>query len=232
MHKCKNGRRDAHSSFKKHSIHAAVALAFGPALSLQAGAQSYLNYDGSRSGDLGAAAATWANAAEFKSDWGLGALNAQFAYALGFSGAGVKTGAVDSGYLPTHQEFASRGITGVVVSGTYANDGRQLESGGDTWKAGDPFLRNPVPGSYIPGVNDNHGNHVSGTIAAAKNGLGMMGVVTNGLLPRASKTIRLDRESGSLSANQQCSPRFAVCRPAVVCPSHQGDCATAARPRA
>ena len=118
MHKCKNGRRDAHSSFKKHSIHAAVVLAFGPALSLQAGAQSYLNYDGSRSGDLGAAAATWANAAEFKSDWGLGALNAQFAYALGFSGAGVKTGAVDSGYLPTHQEFASRGITGVVVSGT------------------------------------------------------------------------------------------------------------------
>jgi len=176
MHKCKNGRRDAHSSFKKHSIHAAVALAFGPALSLQAGAQSYLNYDGSRSGDLGAAAATWVNAAEFRSDWGLGALNAQFAYALGFSGAGVKTGAVDSGYLPTHQELASRGITGVVVSGTYANDGRQLESGGDTWNAGDPFLRNPVPGSYIPGVNDNHGNHVSGTIAAAKNGLGMMGV--------------------------------------------------------
>ncbi|MFP3686438.1 hypothetical protein SB847_22315, partial [Bacillus sp. SIMBA_026] len=70
--------------------------------------------------------ATWANHPEFKADWGLGAMNAQHAYALGFSGAGVKLGAVDSGYLSSHQEFAGR-VNALSVTGTYLNDGEQLD---------------------------------------------------------------------------------------------------------
>ena len=171
-------------SFERRHIHCAVLLALGPTLTLQASAQSYVNYDGSRTNDFNAAVATWANNAEFKSDWGLGAMNAQFAYALGFSGNGVKLGSVDSGYLTTHQEFANRGVTGLAVTGTYLNDGSQNDGNGLTWKAGDTFN---VPGSYnsaaVPanhvGKNDNHGNHVSGTIAAGKNGVGMMGVSFN-----------------------------------------------------
>lgn len=171
-------------SFERRHIHCAVLLALGPTLTLQASAQSYTNYDGSKSNDFNAAVATWANNAEFKSDWGLGAMNAQFAYALGFSGKGVKLGSVDSGYLTTHQEFANRGVTALAVTGTYLNDGSQNDGNGLTWKAGDSFN---VPGSYnsaaVPadhvGKNDNHGNHVSGTIAAGKNGVGMMGVSFN-----------------------------------------------------
>jgi subtilase-type serine protease len=62
------------------------------------------------------------------------------------------------------------------VTGTYLNDGAQKDGFGLTWKAGDPFN---VTGARIPGVDDDHGSHVSGTIAAGKNGVGMMGVSFN-----------------------------------------------------
>lgn len=162
---------------------AAGALA---ASSSGAPAQSYRNYDGLTTTDLSAATATWTNAAEFKADWGLGAMNAQYAYAFGFSGLGVKLGSVDSGYRPTHQEFASRGVTPITITGTYANDGRQYTGTSFVWTAGSPFsvagTGNYVGSSGAPGFNDNHGNHVLGTIGAARNGLGMMGVAFNSAL--------------------------------------------------
>lgn len=158
----------------------AALLALAQAAAGPAQAQPYVNYDGTRTRDRDAAVATWANHPEFKADWGLGAMNAQHAYALGFSGAGVKLGAVDSGYLSSHQEFAGR-VNALSVTGTYLNDGEQLDRSGLSWRAGERFDR---PGPYIGtadpakliGKNDNHGNHVSGSIAAAKNGVGMMGV--------------------------------------------------------
>src|SRR5882757_834893 len=178
---------------------ASVLVLTSPALTMPASAQSYTNYDGSKTNDLNAALTTWTSNPEFKyktinptraplqGDWGLAAMNAQYAYVLGFSGAGVKLGSVDSGLLLTHEEFATRGnVTAITISGTYLNDGSQNDGGGLTWKAGDSFN---TPGSWngvadLPnhiGKNDNHGSHVSGTIAAAKNGLdangaGMMGV--------------------------------------------------------
>ncbi len=162
------------------ATHAAL-LVLGHALAATAQAQTYVNYDGTRTNDENAAVASWAKQPEFKADWGLDAMNAQYAYARGLSGAGVKLGSVDSGYLPTHQEFARRGVIALEVKGTYRNDGDQLDGSQLSWRAGDAFDR---PGDYISktdlarktGANDNHGNHVSGTIAAAKNGQGMMGV--------------------------------------------------------
>lgn len=176
-----------HGKPRKRAIPCAVLLVCAAGLQGAAHAQAYIHYDGSKSSDYAAAVGSWANAAEFQSDWGLAAMNAQHAYARGFSGAGVKVGAVDSGYLPTHQEFAGRGVTAVTVSGTYLDAGRQGSLsgvpiiGGVFWRAGDAFN---VTGVYhattdLPnfvGINDNHGNHVSGTIAAGKNGVGMMGV--------------------------------------------------------
>ncbi|WP_241116088.1 autotransporter domain-containing protein [Achromobacter xylosoxidans] len=162
------------------ATHAAL-LALGQAVSVPAQAQSYVNYDGTRTNNEQAAVASWANHPEFKGDWGLSAMNAQYAYARGLSGAGVKLGAVDSGYLPSHREFASRGIIALSVKGTYMNDGEQLDGSKLAWRAGEALDR---AGAYVDktdltkriGANDNHGNHVSGTIAAAKNGQGMMGV--------------------------------------------------------
>lgn len=159
-------------------------MALGQAAAAPSYGQPYVAYDGSKTENMGTAVASWASHPEFRADWGLGAMKAQYAYALGLSGAGVKLGAVDSGYLPTHQEFVGRAVTGIRVTGTYLNDGTQMDGSGLAWRAGDSFDR---AGDYVGGTdlsrliggNDNHGNHVSGTIAAAKNGLGMMGVSFN-----------------------------------------------------
>ncbi|QDD65490.1 autotransporter domain-containing protein [Herbaspirillum seropedicae] len=158
--------------FKKQGLYAAVLLTLGPALGTPASAQSYVNYDGSSAADASAALATWTGHAEFKADWGLGAMNAQYAYVAGYTGQGIKLGAVDSGLLLTHNEFARRNVKALAVTGNYANDGYQYQDGSQAWKAGDAFS---VPGALSP-LNDKHGSHVSGTIAAAKNGDGIMGV--------------------------------------------------------
>ncbi|NQE28425.1 peptidase [Herbaspirillum seropedicae] len=158
--------------FRKQGLYAAVLLTLGPALGTPASAQSYVNYDGASTADASAALATWTGHAEFKADWGLGAMNAQYAYVAGYTGQGIKLGAVDSGLLLTHNEFARRNVKALAVTGAYANDGYQYQDGSQAWKAGDAFS---VPGALSP-LNDKHGSHVSGTIAAAKNGDGIMGV--------------------------------------------------------
>ncbi|WP_433691911.1 S8 family serine peptidase [Herbaspirillum seropedicae] len=158
--------------FRKQGLYAAVLLTLGPALGTPASAQSYVNYDGTSTADASAALATWTGHAEFKADWGLGAMNAQYAYVAGYTGQGIKLGAVDSGLLLTHNEFARRNVKALAVTGAYANDGYQYQDGSQAWKAGDAFS---VPGALSP-LNDKHGSHVSGTIAAAKNGDGIMGV--------------------------------------------------------
>lgn len=88
-------------------------------------------------------AASW-RTPEFLRDWGLRAIGAEFAYAAGFSGDGVRVGMVDSGYFDLHPQFGSTRYQGVTVNG--------------------------VAGSYNPAFNDSHGTHVGGTIAAGRDG--------------------------------------------------------------
>jgi len=164
--------RTAAPIFKKHQLYCAVLMTLAPALGMTVNAQSFVHYDGSRSNDKDAAVASWVATDEFKSDWGLAAMNAHHAYAAGFSGRGVKLGAVDSGLLLSHQEFAGRDIKALPVTGVYANDGSQEDESGRSWKAGQAFNTTGAKSIF----NDNHGSHVSGTIAAARNGVGMMGV--------------------------------------------------------
>ncbi|WP_130364431.1 autotransporter serine protease, partial [Variibacter gotjawalensis] len=140
-------------------------------------AQTFMNYDGTTTSDYSAAVAAWANAAEFKKNWSLNAMNAQYAYTLGFSANGVKLGAVDSGIAVTHPEFVNRGVSAIAISGTYDSDGQQLDGSGRSWKKGDAF--NAVPGTHIPAVNDDHGTLVSGHIMAANDGTNIMGVAFN-----------------------------------------------------
>ena len=173
----------------RHSaIQQALLLVLAPAWLATASAQSFTNYDGTANPDLAAAAQTWSDHGEFKGDWGLGAMNAQFAYARGFSGKGVKVGAVDSGLRLDHVKFKDRNPVAITISGTYLNDGYLVPpTRKGAWKAGDSFS---VSGGIIydvnliplgNNVNDNHGSHVSGTIAAAKTGdaSSMMGVAFN-----------------------------------------------------
>lgn len=129
---------------------------------------------------------------EYKKDWGLTSMNASTAYALGFDGSGVKIGVMDSGVLLSHPEFGGGRINIVKSSGVYDKDGMRYPDtkyGNSPFKAGSSseydetnkgeFKKGEkfdIDGSWQAGVNDSHGTHVSGTMAASRDGNGMHGV--------------------------------------------------------
>jgi len=104
--------------------------------------------------------ASW-RSAEFQSDWGLDRMKANEAYAAGITGSGVKIGALDSGFDPNHPEASKDRYHAVTATGTYVN--------------GSPFS---TTGALNPN-NDSHGTHVTGTMGAARDGVGMHGVAYN-----------------------------------------------------
>ncbi|WP_338568441.1 autotransporter domain-containing protein [Pseudomonas canadensis] len=108
-------------------------------------------------------AASW-RSTEFQSDWGLGRMKADEAYAAGITGSGVKIGALDSGFDPNHPEASKDRYHAVTASGSYVD--------------GAPFS---TTGALNPN-NDSHGTHVTGTMGAARDGVGMHGVAYNAQL--------------------------------------------------
>ncbi|RMO84050.1 Outer membrane autotransporter barrel [Pseudomonas syringae pv. philadelphi] len=138
-------------SFKPVATGALCALSFSFACSAHA---DYIEQG--KPGD----AASW-RSAEFQSDWGLGRIQADQAYAAGITGAGIKIGALDSGFDPSHPEATPSRFHAVTASGTYVD--------------GSPFS---VTGAINPN-NDTHGTHVTGTMGAARDGEGMHGVAYN-----------------------------------------------------
>lgn len=120
---------------------------------------------------------------EYRADWGLDAMRAADAYAAGYTGLGVTVGVVDSGIYIAHPEFADGRVKPLTITGTFESDGYYFMKG-----SGAPDDRSPqpsffnkgesytVPGTYDPAVNDPHGTHVTGSIAASRNGVGMHGV--------------------------------------------------------
>ncbi|WP_241527047.1 S8 family peptidase, partial [Pseudomonas sp. BIOMIG1N] len=104
--------------------------------------------------------ASW-RSAEYQQDWGLERMQANQAYAAGITGAGVKIGALDSGFDPTHPEASPERFHAVTASGQYLD--------------GSPFNVSGV----LNGANDSHGTHVTGTMGAARDGNGMHGVAFN-----------------------------------------------------
>ncbi len=109
---------------------------------------------------------------EFLSDWGLGAMKADHAYAQGITGKGVKIGIVDSGVLLNHPDLLGQ-VTGVTNSGVYFANGFRYGPTNGAYRQGEPYS---IPGSFIPGTNDTHGTHVGGSMVASRNGVGMHGV--------------------------------------------------------
>ncbi|CAN1483802.1 Outer membrane autotransporter barrel [Burkholderiaceae bacterium] len=86
---------------------------------------------------------------EYFANWGLQYTNAAQAWALGFTGKGVKLGIADDQAQLSHPEFAGR---------VY-------------W----PVAPDPFPNPNYPEFPD-HGTHVMGAAAASRNGVGMVGV--------------------------------------------------------
>jgi outer membrane autotransporter protein len=106
--------------------------------------------------NLAAAQGTW-RTPEYRAQYGLDMINAADAYARGYTGAGVTVGVIDSGIDTSHPEFVGA-----------------LRLGGD-------FDLNP-PAVSIGELEDEdsgHGSHVSGIIAARRDGVGMHGVAFN-----------------------------------------------------
>ncbi|WP_295809720.1 S8 family serine peptidase [uncultured Nitratireductor sp.] len=92
---------------------------------------------------------------ETDAQWGLGAIDAAKAYALGFSGQGVRVGVYDSGIDTGHREFAGR-----LTAGSFDLDASLLVG-----------RMTPVGGDSL-----GHGSFVSGIIAANRDFSGMHGV--------------------------------------------------------
>ena len=85
--------------------------------------------------------------------WGITRVMAPDAWALGFTGAGVKVGMMDSGGDPTHPDLVWAGGYNANTGGTSPSDWAD-----DVASCG------------------GHGTHVAGTVAARDNGIGVVGV--------------------------------------------------------
>lgn len=118
--------------------------------------------------------ASW-ETAEYQKDWGLAAMNASSAYALGFYGQGVKVGVMDSGALLfAHPDLAGDRFHAVHAAGEYGSSGMRYPQALDGhYEAGEAF---DITGQWVQGVNDGHGTHVTGTVGANRDGNEMHGV--------------------------------------------------------
>ncbi|CDH26469.1 autotransporter domain-containing protein [Xenorhabdus bovienii] len=90
---------------------------------------------------------------EFKNQWGLASIGAHYAYARGYTGKGINVGVLDEA-VTNHPEFA---------------DKLKIIAPSDIWN----YSYDPYSDLISFGA---HGNHVSGTIAANRDGKEMHGV--------------------------------------------------------
>lgn len=182
---------DEHHSVKGKAAKSAVALAVS-ALMLAAGAASaaYVEpgFVAKNSSQVFAAQQSF-ETAEYKANWGLEALKASSAYALGFHGQNVKVGMMDSGIRKDHSEFQGERWHAVEATGQYGADGERYPQAniqgknpdgtnakpGNTgaYKKGEGFT---VDGYYKKGPNDNHGTGCAGVYAGNRDGQEMHGV--------------------------------------------------------
>ncbi len=120
---------------------------------------------------------------EYKKDWGLEAMHASKAYALGYNGQGVAIGMMDSGaLLQKHPELSGDRWHASHASGSYGSSGNRYQIGaegvGDVfgngeYQKGEKF---DIDGNFIANRNDTHGTHVIGTIGANRDGSEFHGV--------------------------------------------------------
>ncbi len=106
-------------------------------------------------------ASEWLQNDEFNNSTGLHAISAENAYALGYSGAGITIGIVDTPIDTTHREFKDRNniLFSKISSQNYVFDSENYDSG--TVK---------------------HGTHVAGIMVANLDDMEMQGVAYNGKL--------------------------------------------------
>ena len=173
---------DEKHTTKTKAAKSAVALAVA-ALMLGAGAASAAYMEkgqvATSNADLEAAKQSW-QSDEYKKDWGLEAMKASSAYALGYHGQGVKVAVMDSGaLLQKHPELAGDRFTGTHVQGEYGSTGNRYPQSVVNGGKGQPYEKGEkfdVTGDWMMGVNDSHGTHVTGTVGGNRDGNEFHGV--------------------------------------------------------
>ncbi|EMT5438171.1 autotransporter domain-containing protein [Stenotrophomonas maltophilia] len=136
-------------------------------------------------------AASW-RSDEFNADWGLGAMGADYAYARGLTGKGVRLALFDTGSALAHPEFAGRNTSSITIGPNCASPGTVGGTGACSQTQGDqPGINYYTLGAGVPASLQaniiaagrewgfryaDHGTHVLGTIGANRNGTGMHGV--------------------------------------------------------
>lgn len=115
--------------------------------------------------------ASW-RSSEYNAEWGLGAINADKAYAAGYSGKGVKLGIFDQSVYAKHPEFVgSDKVINLVTEGVRVYTDPYIPV-----KAGDKFRYDGTPSVDSDGELGSHGTHVAGIAAGSRDGGAMHGV--------------------------------------------------------
>jgi subtilase-type serine protease len=123
---------------------------------------------------------------EFERDWGLAAINAHHAYARGLTGRGVSIGQYDEGTAFQHSEFAGRGHVALrlVAPGCLPStsrvvlrgEGKCFATAGDQLNQTIEYIQPAHGQPYTVDEYGDHATHTTGTMVAARDGVGMHGV--------------------------------------------------------
>lgn len=168
----------------KPSKAAVLAVAVTAALGASAASAAYheLGFVAQNKSEFSAAKQSW-ESAEYKKDWGLGAMNASSAYALGYHGQGVAVGVMDSGaLLQKHPELAGDRFHASSADAHYGSSGQRYPQGttdagtGDYAPGESVTESGTIDGNWIDGTNDSHGTHVTGSVGANRDGSEFHGV--------------------------------------------------------
>ncbi|MBP0002819.1 MAG: S8 family serine peptidase [Cyanobacteria bacterium SBC] len=119
-------------------------------------------------GDIGTASG--------KMPWGVDRVDASAAWAQGYTGEGVVVAVIDTGVDTYHEDLAEN---------IWTNAGEIADNGIDD--DGNGFIDDVRGWDFAEGNNDpadlhGHGTHVSGTIAAVNNGIGVTGVAPSAIV--------------------------------------------------
>ena len=174
---------DEHHATKGKASKSAVALAVA-AFMMAAGAQAAYVEPGFKATSSAAIAEAQRSfeTAEYQKDWGLAAMHASKAYALGFNGKGVTVGVMDSGaLLNIHPDLMGDRFGVSKAEGVYGSIGNRYPQAVDKDKGaiGNPFDTKTefnIDGNWKEGVNDSHGTHVTGTVGGNRDGSEFHGV--------------------------------------------------------
>lgn len=99
-------------------------------------------------------------------------MNASSAYALGYNGAGIAVGVMDSGaLLYKHSDLDGDRFHAVKVDNqSYGSSGNRYPQHTTDDGVYTPDSEVPVSGEWQMGMNDSHGTHVTGTVGGNRDG--------------------------------------------------------------